>query len=196
MCSTSGPHELKRESRMELFICVWKLCVFMEWCKGSALRVWVHMPSGIRGWKTSAASQLWACYGRIFPGSWGHWNELLFTGAWLLPLSSSACIWFWFWTRKPQTSFLLSEQTLCLGPEFVLTKLVLHAHENRVHVSFGCIEFAYGPPRADQLLCQDHTHISLILFGSILYWPLHFLLFPLDIWSTKITANMTNPLKI
>lgn len=76
------------------------------------------------------------------------------------------------------------EESLHSGSQ-VLTQLVLHPHEDRVHVSFGRVEFAHGLSRADQLLRQDHTHVSLTLFGSILYRPLHLLLFPLDIWNTE-----------
>lgn len=73
----------------------------------------------------------------------------------------------------------------------VLTKLVLHPHENRVHVSFGCVEFAHGLPRADQFLCQDHTRVFLTLFGSILYRPFHLFLLSLNIWSTETQTQQT-----
>lgn len=89
---------------------------------------------------------------------------------------------FWKWKLSPCLSSW--EKSLHRGLE-VLTKLVLHSHENRVHVSFGGIEFAYSLPRADQFLGQDHTHILLPLFGSILYRPLHLFLFSLNIWRTE-----------
>lgn len=89
----------------------------------------------------------------------------------------SPCLWSW-------------GKSLHRGLE-VLTKLVLHSHENRVHVSFGGIEFAYSLPRADQFLGQDYTHILLPLFGSILYRPLHLFLFSLNIWRTEAQPIVT-----
>lgn len=73
----------------------------------------------------------------------------------------------------------------------VLTKLVLHPHENRVHMCFGRIEFAHSLPSTDHLFGQNYAHVFLTLFGSIFYWSLHLLLFSLDIW-IRIKANMDN----
>lgn len=62
-----SPHELKRKSRVELFT----MCEHMGWwqrlCPDTVGAC--ACPSRLGG-RTSAPSQLWACYGRIFPGSW------------------------------------------------------------------------------------------------------------------------------
>lgn len=92
---------------------VWKLCVFMGCGKGSALTVWVHVPAGIRG-RTSAASQLWACNGRIFPGSWSPQEPSAFHRSTAAP-TFKLCLHLILVLNK-QTSDLISTARAVPGP--------------------------------------------------------------------------------
>lgn len=77
---------------------------------------------------------------------------------------------------------ILARFPLTNDPAAILTKLIPHWQHYRVHVGFGRVKLCNSMFWLNHLLCKNHTHIFLALFGSVFDRSFNFFLFSLNVW--------------
>ena len=72
-----------------------------------------------------------------------------------------------------------------LSHTHTLTQLLLHAHDDRVHLGLGGIQLADSSLRLHQLSSEDPAHVVLPTLSGVLHRLLHFQLFSLNSYEEK-----------